>query len=92
MTGSKRNAILGGVVAAAMAGMVGMSFAAVPLYRLFCAATPMLRSISAAAAVCSRCAPTNAPRRRSVLRRAAELASELSHQAQVYRTRLHLVD
>lgn len=36
---SRRNAILGSVVAAAMAGMVGMSFAAVPLYRLFCAAT-----------------------------------------------------
>jgi cytochrome c oxidase assembly protein subunit 11 len=35
----RRNAILGGVVGVAMAGMVGLSFAAIPLYRLFCAAT-----------------------------------------------------
>src|SRR6202158_3484732 len=39
MTGSRRNTILASVVVAAMAGMVGMSFAAIPLYRLFCAAT-----------------------------------------------------
>ncbi|MEA2742348.1 MAG: cytochrome c oxidase assembly protein subunit 11, partial [Acetobacteraceae bacterium] len=39
MTGGRRNAILGGVVVAAIVGMVGMSFAAIPLYRLFCAAT-----------------------------------------------------
>jgi cytochrome c oxidase assembly protein subunit 11 len=39
MTGSRRNAILGSVVVAAIVGMVGMSFAAIPLYRLFCAAT-----------------------------------------------------
>jgi cytochrome c oxidase assembly protein subunit 11 len=39
MTGGQRNALLGSVVAAAIAGMVGMSFAAIPLYRLFCAAT-----------------------------------------------------
>jgi cytochrome c oxidase assembly protein subunit 11 len=39
MTGGRRNAIAGGVVATVMVGMVGMSFAAIPLYRLFCAAT-----------------------------------------------------
>jgi cytochrome c oxidase assembly protein subunit 11 len=39
MTGGWRNAIAGGVVATVMVGMVGMSFAAIPLYRLFCAAT-----------------------------------------------------
>jgi cytochrome c oxidase assembly protein subunit 11 len=39
MTGSRRNTLLAGVVLVVMAGMVGMSFAAVPLYRLFCAAT-----------------------------------------------------
>jgi cytochrome c oxidase assembly protein subunit 11 len=39
MTGGRRNAILGAVVVAAIVGMVGMSFAAIPLYRLFCAAT-----------------------------------------------------
>jgi cytochrome c oxidase assembly protein subunit 11 len=35
----RRNRILGGVVAATTVGMLGMSFAAVPLYRLFCSAT-----------------------------------------------------
>src|ERR1700742_1992103 len=39
MTGSRRNTLLASVVVAAMVGMVGMSFAAIPLYRLFCAAT-----------------------------------------------------
>jgi cytochrome c oxidase assembly protein subunit 11 len=39
MTSSQRNAIVGSAVAAAIVGMVGMSFAAIPLYRLFCAAT-----------------------------------------------------
>jgi cytochrome c oxidase assembly protein subunit 11 len=39
MTDSRRNAIIGSAVAVAIVGMVGMSFAAVPLYRLFCAAT-----------------------------------------------------
>lgn len=39
MTGGRRNAIVGSVVVAAIVGMVGMSFAAIPLYRLFCAAT-----------------------------------------------------
>jgi cytochrome c oxidase assembly protein subunit 11 len=39
MTGSRRNALLASVVAVVMIGMVGMSFAAIPLYRLFCAAT-----------------------------------------------------
>jgi cytochrome c oxidase assembly protein subunit 11 len=39
MPGRRRNAILAGVVAAVMVGMVGLSFAAIPLYRLFCAAT-----------------------------------------------------
>jgi cytochrome c oxidase assembly protein subunit 11 len=39
MTNGSRNAILGWAVSAAIFGMVGMSFAAVPLYRLFCAAT-----------------------------------------------------
>lgn len=33
------NAALGGVLGLVIAGMVGLSFAAVPLYRLFCAAT-----------------------------------------------------
>ncbi len=35
----RRNAVLGGIAAAVIVGMVGMSFAAIPLYRLFCAAT-----------------------------------------------------
>jgi cytochrome c oxidase assembly protein subunit 11 len=39
MAGGRRNAIVGSVVVSVMAGMVGMSFAAIPLYRLFCAAT-----------------------------------------------------
>ncbi len=39
MTGGRRNVVLGGSVALVMAGMVGLSFAAIPLYRLFCAAT-----------------------------------------------------
>ena len=39
MTGGRRNTILASAVVAAMVGMVGMSFAAIPLYRLFCAAT-----------------------------------------------------
>jgi cytochrome c oxidase assembly protein subunit 11 len=39
MTGGQRNTFLAGVVFAVMIGMVGMSFAAIPLYRLFCAAT-----------------------------------------------------
>jgi cytochrome c oxidase assembly protein subunit 11 len=39
MMGSRRNTLLASVVVAAMVGMVGMSFAAIPLYRLFCAAT-----------------------------------------------------
>ena len=36
---TRRNALLGGGLAAVMAGMVGLSFAAVPLYRMFCQAT-----------------------------------------------------
>lgn len=39
MTGDRRNALLGGIVAAVVVGMTGMSFAAIPLYRLFCAVT-----------------------------------------------------
>lgn len=39
MTVSRRNAMLGAVVVGMMFGMLGMSFAAIPLYRLFCAAT-----------------------------------------------------
>src|ERR1700726_2876136 len=39
MTGNRRNAIVGSAVVAVIVGMVGMSFAAIPLYRLFCAAT-----------------------------------------------------
>jgi len=35
----RRNALLAGALAAVVGGMVGMSFAAVPLYRMFCAAT-----------------------------------------------------
>ena len=39
MTGGRRNTVLASVVFAVMLGMVGMSFAAIPLYRLFCSAT-----------------------------------------------------
>ncbi|HEY1410568.1 MAG TPA: cytochrome c oxidase assembly protein [Rhodopila sp.] len=39
MTVKRRNAIVGSVVVAAIIGMVGMSFAAIPLYRLFCSVT-----------------------------------------------------
>jgi cytochrome c oxidase assembly protein subunit 11 len=39
MTGARRNTVLASVVVLVMVGMVGMSFAAIPLYRLFCAAT-----------------------------------------------------
>jgi cytochrome c oxidase assembly protein subunit 11 len=35
----RRNGVIGWVLAGVIAGMVGVSFAAVPLYRLFCAAT-----------------------------------------------------
>jgi cytochrome c oxidase assembly protein subunit 11 len=35
----RRNVILAGAVALVMIGMTGMSFAAIPLYRLFCAVT-----------------------------------------------------
>lgn len=37
--GNRRNGILAGAVVAVIFGMVGMSFAAIPLYRLFCSAT-----------------------------------------------------
>jgi cytochrome c oxidase assembly protein subunit 11 len=39
MTRGRHNAIVGSVVVVVILGMVGMSFAAIPLYRLFCAAT-----------------------------------------------------
>ncbi len=39
MTRSQRNTLLACFVSAVIIGMVGMSFAAIPLYRLFCAAT-----------------------------------------------------
>jgi cytochrome c oxidase assembly protein subunit 11 len=39
MSGGRRNAVVAGAVVAVIFGMVGMSFAAIPLYRLFCAAT-----------------------------------------------------
>jgi cytochrome c oxidase assembly protein subunit 11 len=39
MSGSRRNAILGSAVVVVVVGMVGMSFAAIPLYRLFCSVT-----------------------------------------------------
>ncbi len=39
MTRTRRNAALAGAVTVVMIGMVGLSFAAIPLYRLFCAAT-----------------------------------------------------
>lgn len=39
MASNRRNTILAGGVVAVIFGMVGMSFAAIPLYRLFCAAT-----------------------------------------------------
>jgi len=35
----RRNGLLAGTLVACIAGMVGLSFAAVPLYRMFCAAT-----------------------------------------------------
>jgi len=39
MDRDRRNAAIAGALVVIVAGMVGMSFAAVPLYRLFCAAT-----------------------------------------------------
>jgi cytochrome c oxidase assembly protein subunit 11 len=39
MTSGRRNVIVGSAVAVVIVGMVGMSFAAIPLYRLFCTAT-----------------------------------------------------
>src|SRR5271165_5383760 len=39
MAGGQRNTFLAGALFVVMIGMVGMSFAAIPLYRLFCAAT-----------------------------------------------------
>jgi cytochrome c oxidase assembly protein subunit 11 len=35
----RSNALIGGLVAAVILGMIGMAFASVPLYRLFCAVT-----------------------------------------------------
>ena len=39
MNGNRRNTLVAGILAMVIVGMVGMSFAAIPLYRLFCAAT-----------------------------------------------------
>ena len=39
MDGQGRNRIVGATIAVVMVGMLGLSFAAVPLYRLFCAVT-----------------------------------------------------
>ncbi|HVZ08789.1 cytochrome c oxidase assembly protein [Rhodopila sp.] len=39
MGGNRRNAMLAGVTVLVMVGMLGMSFAAIPLYKLFCAVT-----------------------------------------------------
>jgi cytochrome c oxidase assembly protein subunit 11 len=39
MTGKRRNRVLALVLAGVVTGMAGLSFAAVPLYRLFCAVT-----------------------------------------------------
>lgn len=39
MTGGRRNALVAGALATVIVGMVGLSFAAIPLYRLFCSAT-----------------------------------------------------
>ncbi len=39
MPRNTRNTVLAGSVVAVMIGMLGLSFAAIPLYRLFCAAT-----------------------------------------------------
>jgi cytochrome c oxidase assembly protein subunit 11 len=39
MPGSRLNTFLAGAILVVIVGMVGMSFAAIPLYRLFCAAT-----------------------------------------------------
>ena len=39
MTRNRRNTVLGVSAVDVMVGMLGMSFAAVPLYRLFCAVT-----------------------------------------------------
>ena len=39
MTGGRRNALLAGGLAVVISGMLGLTAAAVPLYRMFCAAT-----------------------------------------------------
>ncbi len=39
MTGGRRNACVAAAVLTAIIGMAGLSFASIPLYRLFCAAT-----------------------------------------------------
>ena len=39
MDRKRGNRLIAGACAAAVCGMVGLSFAAIPLYRLFCAAT-----------------------------------------------------
>jgi cytochrome c oxidase assembly protein subunit 11 len=39
MSGPRRNIIAASVLGGVIVGMVGMSFAAIPLYRMFCAAT-----------------------------------------------------
>ena len=49
---ARSNAVLAGGLAAVIVGMAGLSFAAVPLYRMFCAVTgyggtPMIRSAAA---------------------------------------------
>lgn len=61
MTG--RNAVFGVVLAGVVAGMVGASFAAVPLYRMFCAVTgyagtPVIGGASAPGAVTVAGQPT----------------------------------
>ena len=39
MAANRRNTVLGGLVVCVICAMVGASFAAIPMYRLFCAAT-----------------------------------------------------
>jgi cytochrome c oxidase assembly protein subunit 11 len=39
MTGGRHNGVVAAAIVVVIAGMAGMSFAAIPLYRLFCAAT-----------------------------------------------------
>jgi cytochrome c oxidase assembly protein subunit 11 len=64
--GKSRNAVVATAVVAVVAGMVGMSFAAVPLYRLFCQVTGFGGTTQVAGQVTAAPAPAGGPDGRAI--------------------------